>query len=106
MSAQIPGFGWLMIVKVNEAYAAWRTFDTGSAPETALVMFEHVHLIGHCVIMFGRADFHHYAVHYSYGPVGHANASIPMLVSWDDHDIYDGFGVGHSHNVMRLISST
>jgi hypothetical protein len=36
--------------------------------------------------------FHHYATHYSYAAIGAAVARIPQLQSWDDHDIFDGWG--------------
>jgi len=36
--------------------------------------------------------FHHYAVHFAYSFIGQAMRSIPSVMSWDDHDIFDGWG--------------
>lgn len=36
--------------------------------------------------------FHHYATHFSYGVIGHLLGCIPQVMTWDDHDIFDGWG--------------
>lgn len=36
--------------------------------------------------------FSHYCYHFSYGQYGNALATIPSINTWDDHDIYDGYG--------------
>ena len=36
--------------------------------------------------------FHHYAVHFGHAEYGLANRSIPYAMTWDDHDIFDGWG--------------
>jgi len=36
--------------------------------------------------------FHHYAVHWGYSAIGEGMRSIPSVMSWDDHDIFDGWG--------------
>ena len=36
--------------------------------------------------------FHHYAVHWGYAAIGEGMRSIPSVMSWDDHDIFDGWG--------------
>ncbi|KAK9828764.1 hypothetical protein WJX72_001969 [[Myrmecia] bisecta] len=39
-----------------------------------------------------RYYFGHYAQHFATEAMGDAFASIPNVMSWDDHDIFDGFG--------------
>lgn len=36
--------------------------------------------------------FHHYCTHFSLDPVGEVYARIPQVMTWDDHDIFDGWG--------------
>jgi hypothetical protein len=44
--------------------------------------------------------FNNYATWYGSEPFKHANASIPQLNIWDDHDIIDGFG-SYTDHFMR-----
>ncbi|KAI8466328.1 MAG: hypothetical protein J3K34DRAFT_485023 [Monoraphidium minutum] len=41
--------------------------------------------------------FHHYSVHFTYGLIGEALRSIPQIMTWDDHDIFDGWGSYPEH---------
>ncbi|KAG2499651.1 hypothetical protein HYH03_002589 [Edaphochlamys debaryana] len=36
--------------------------------------------------------FHHYCAHFSSEVVGDVYANVPQIMSWDDHDIFDGWG--------------
>ena len=45
-----------------------------------------------CGMQVEEYYFHHYAVHFAYSFIGQAMRSIPSVMSWDDHDIFDGWG--------------
>ena len=60
--------------------------------------------------------FHHYSVHFGHEEYGVANRSIPYCMTWDDHDIFDGWGsypeplqlcdvfqVGEKRGVVRVV---
>lgn len=36
--------------------------------------------------------FHHYCIHWSYGALGECTRCIPQVMTWDDHDLFDGWG--------------
>ncbi|KAI8466181.1 MAG: hypothetical protein J3K34DRAFT_524717 [Monoraphidium minutum] len=36
--------------------------------------------------------FHHYAVHWAHPAVAGVFSSIPQIMTWDDHDLFDGWG--------------
>jgi hypothetical protein len=36
--------------------------------------------------------FHHYMKHFGDGPIGQAYRTIPQALTFDDHDIFDGWG--------------
>ncbi|GLI69877.1 hypothetical protein VaNZ11_014594 [Volvox africanus] len=36
--------------------------------------------------------FHHYCCHFSQPPIADVYALVPQVMSWDDHDIFDGWG--------------
>ncbi|KXZ50228.1 hypothetical protein GPECTOR_17g865 [Gonium pectorale] len=41
--------------------------------------------------------FHHYAVHFSQPVVRDVYACVPQVMTWDDHDIFDGWGSYPDH---------
>ncbi|GIL81800.1 hypothetical protein Vretifemale_10798 [Volvox reticuliferus] len=36
--------------------------------------------------------FHHYCCHFSQPPIADVYALVPQVMTWDDHDIFDGWG--------------